>query len=553
MNFRFIALLLAGPVIISCNSNSKTETELTAGIDLKKGPVISCGPADKEFGTLDFSVSCSSVKDEFNFAVKLLHSFEYDEAEKAFSLVLDKEPRCAMAYWGVAMSNFHSLWAPPTVQELEKGSKALDIARSLSTVQREKDYIEAIGSFYDDWKNKDHKTRCLAYETAMQQLKEKYPGDKEATIFYALALITAADPADKTFTKQKKAGEVLESLYPGQPGHPGIVHYLIHTYDSPELANFGLEAARKYASIAPSSAHALHMPSHIFTRLGLWDECISSNLASVSSARCYAEAIGLEGHWDEEMHGLDYLVYAHLQNGNNDSARKYLDYLNTITRVDPVNFKVAYAYAAIPSRIALENRMWQQAANLEAGPAGFAWEKFPWQRAIVHFTRLIGNVHLNKITEAKKELGNMRMLHDSLLKKKESYMANQVDIQIKTGEAWILMGEGKKDEALARMHLAARMEDETGKHPVTPGEVLPARELLGDMLMEMNQPALALEAYEQDLEKHVNRFNGLWGAANAAQKSGNTEKANKYFALVADRSGRSDRNEVAMARKQLGR
>ena len=197
--------------------------------------------------------------------------------------------------------------------------------------------------------------------------------------------------------------------------------------------------------------------------------------------------------------------------------------------------------------------MWQQAANLEAGPAGFAWEKYPWQRSIVHFTRLMGNVHLNKIAEAKKELEAMRTLHDSLLKKKESYMANQVDVQIKTGEAWILLGEGKKDGALERMQVAARMEDETLKHPVTPGEVLPARELLGDMLMELNQPKLALEAYEQDLEKHANRFNGLWGAANAAQKSGNTEKANKYFALVADRSGHSDRNEVAMARKKLGR
>jgi hypothetical protein len=371
MKFTYILLLLAGPLFLSCKSNTKPATDLTASLELRKGPVISCGPADKQFGQLNFAVSCSSVQEDFNFGVKLLHSFEYDEAEKAFAAVLDKEPRCAMAYWGVAMSNFHSLWAPPSQDELLKGSRALEIARGLSPNEKEKDYIDALGSFYHDYANKDHKERCLAYELAMEKLVKKYPEDKEATIFYALSLVTAADPADKTFTRQKKAGEILKSLYPGQPDHPGIVHYLIHSYDSPELAGFGLDAARKYASIAPSSAHALHMPSHIFTRLGFWDECISSNLVSVSSAKCYAEAIGLKGHWDEELHGLDYLVYAHLQNGNNDSAKKYHDYLNTITRVDPVNFKVAYAYAAIPARILLENRSWEKAAAMEAGPVGF--------------------------------------------------------------------------------------------------------------------------------------------------------------------------------------
>jgi hypothetical protein len=553
MKFTYVLLLLAGTFLHSCKSKTESAANLTTELDLKKGPVISCGPADKEFGNLNFAVSCSNVQEPFNFGVKLLHSFEYDEAEKAFSAVLDKEPKCAMAYWGVAMSNFHSLWAPPSQDELQKGSKALEIARSLSPNEKEKDYIEALGSFYHDYQNKDHKTRCLAYELSMEKLMKKYPGEKEATIFYALSLVTAADPADKTFTKQKKAGEILKSLYPGQPDHPGIVHYLIHAYDSPELATLGLDAARKYASIAPSSAHALHMPSHIFTRLGFWDECISSNLVSVSSAKCYAEAIGLKGHWDEELHGLDYLVYAHLQNGNNDSAKKYLDYLNTITRVDPVNFKVAYAYAAIPARIYLENRSWESAASLDAGPAGFAWEKYPWQRSIVHFTRLMGNARLNKLVEANKELKTMKILHDSLVKKKEAYMANQVDIQIKTGEAWILLKEGKNDLALERMRLAAKMEDETGKHPVTPGEVLPARELLGDMLMELNQPALALEAYEQNLLSHINRFNGLWGAARAARQSGNAEKANKYFALLAERSSRSSRPEIATAQEHLGR
>jgi tetratricopeptide (TPR) repeat protein len=290
-----------------------------------------------------------------------------------------------------------------------------------------------------------------------------------------------------------------------------------------------LPAARKYATVAPSSAHALHMPSHIFTRLGLWDDCIHSNLASVSSAQCYAQAAGIKGHWDEELHGHDYLVYAYLQKGENDLAKKEVDYLEEMKEVHPVNFKVAYAFAAIPSRYLLENRMWDEASGLQVKSAIVPWEKFPWQEAIIHFTRAIGAAQMGKIDSAKAALKKLKMLYDTLVAQKNSYNANQVQIQINAANAWIQLKEGNNNEALTLMNLAADMEDKTEKHPVTPGAVIPARELLGDMLMQMNKPALALQAYEADLNKNPNRFNGLYGAGLAAERSGDFEKAGTYY------------------------
>ncbi|HEV7782961.1 MAG TPA: hypothetical protein VGO58_16915 [Chitinophagaceae bacterium] len=530
----FCSILL----VSSCKEeNSSPSKEKISEMDLRRGELISCGPPGKEFGTMDFTTSCGD-KEKFTLAVKLLHSFEYEESEKVFAGIIDKYPGCAMAYWGVAMSNFHPLWAPPTEPELKKGSKAIEIAKSISsTTGRESAYIDAIAVFYKDWPTTDHRSRCLAYEKAMEALNVKYPDDKETAIFYALALTAAADPADKTFQKQKKAGTLLNALYPNEPDHPGIVHYIIHTYDYPELAELALPAARKYASVAPSSAHALHMPSHIFTRLGLWDECISSNLVSVSSAKCYAETAGLKGHWDEEMHGLDYLVYAYLQKGDNEKAQQQYDYLKTIRDVEPFNFKVAYAFAAIPARFALENKNWSAAAELKSHKKDIAWDKFPWQEAITHFARLLGAVHTNQPAMASVELNKLKDIHTALLKQKDEYKARQVKIQLKTGEAWIKQSEGKNEEALTLMKAAADLEDKTEKASVTPGEVLPAEELLGDMLMVMKRPAEALVVYEDNLKKHPNRFNGLYGAGLAAERSGSAEKAGGYYSLLMKSAG----------------
>ncbi|MGG9962436.1 hypothetical protein [Ferruginibacter sp. SUN106] len=500
-----------------------------------------------------FETSCGeNAKKDFDLAIALLHSFEYDEAEKVFAKVIDSYPACAMAYWGVAMCNYHQVWpSPPSPSDLDKGNKAIAIAQSIKQKsQRETDYINAIAAFYKDWKTIDHRTRSLKFESAMEKLYQQYPDDKEAAIFYALTLDGTADPADKSYRNQKKAGAILTSLYPGEPDHPGIVHYIIHSYDYPELAALALPAARKYASIAPASAHAQHMPSHIFTRLGLWDECIQSNLVSTASAKCYAENAGIKGHWDEELHGMDYLVYAYLQKGENDLAKKQYDYLKTITVVQPANFKVAYAFAAIPARYYLENKMWAAAANLEMSSANFDWQKFPWQKAILHFAKLLGAAHTGNINLAKAELKNLNNSYDTLTAQKDMYKANQVLIQIRTGEAWISLAERKTSEALQLMQQAAAMEDKTEKSPVTPGEVIPAKELLADMLMELNKPAEALAAYEDNLKIHPNRFNGLYGAGLASEKINNAEKAKYYYQqlTVVSNSATAKRPELEKAK-----
>ncbi|MRG46900.1 tetratricopeptide repeat protein [Chitinophaga sp. SYP-B3965] len=547
-------LLLIVFILSGCVGKNKTPTRETINaIDLKRGKVVLCGPSEKQFGKVLFETSCSpKVQKDVDLAIALLHSFEYDEAEKVFAKVIDEEPRCAMAYWGVAMCNYHPLWAPPLPAELEKGAKAIAIAQSIkSKTARETAYIEAIAKFYHHWDKTDHPTRFRNFEEAMEKNYLNYPNDKEAAIFYALALTGAADPADRSFIKQKKASAILTALQSKAPDHPGIIHYIIHANDYPALAAIALPAARKYATIAPASAHAQHMPSHIFTRLGLWDECIYSNRVSTAAAKCYAENTGIKGHWDEELHGMDYLVYAYLQKGDNKQAHEQCEYLKTIDEVWPANFKVAYAFAAIPARYFLENKMWEEAAALPIHPLNFPWEKFPWQKAIIHFTRVLGAANTGQIDLARAELKNLTVIHDTLVEQRDPYKANQVQIQIKTAEAWIFFKEGKNNEALEAMNTAANMEDYTQKHPVTPGEVIPARELLGDMLLQMNKPAIALIAYEATLKEHPNRFNSLYGAGIAAKKLGDKEKANTYHQQLITIATNTDRPELEIAKLSL--
>ncbi len=557
MKYLRLSLLLFVSSVLNfgCNNQDQSPSkDAITGLNLKRGNVIACGAPTAEFGSAVFDMSCDpSITKDFNLAVELLHSFEYDEAEKVFAKVIDQSPNCAMAYWGVAMSNFHPLWNPPTEMELQKGAKAIAVANSIqSKTEREAGYINAIGSIFKDWDKKDHITRCLEFEKAMEQLHTKYPADNEAAIFYALALNADASPRDKTYAKQKKAGDILNALYKTEPNHPGIIHYIIHTYDYPELAAQALPAATRYAQVAPSSAHAMHMPSHIFTRLGLWDQDIQSNLQSVASAQCYARQTGIAGHWDEELHGLDYLAYSYLQKGNNKMAKEQVDYLNTIDTVFPVNFKIAYAFAAIPSRYVLENKYWKEAAALQSPKANFSWNAFPWQEAIVHFTRLLGAVHMGQLKEAGDELARLNQLRDTLDKQKDSYKATEVAIQIKAGEAWIQFALGNTASALREMKMAVEMEDGIEKHPVTPGEVLPARELLGDMLLASKQYKDAREAYEATLVKSPNRFNSVYGAAIASEKAGDKQKAASYFKqLLKIAEPNSDRPEMTNARSFL--
>ena len=519
----YILLIACFTLLISCNNNKYGQTVIDT-IDLKKGPVISCGPQEGEvFGSVSFTATVpSSFQKDFNTAIALLHSFEYDEAEKMFAKVIDEVPGCAMAYWGVAMSNFHPLWVPPLPEELKKGSQAIGVARSIENkTKRESDYIEAIAKFYEDADKLDHRSRVLKFEKAMEEVHRSYPDDKEAAVFYALALNAAVDPADKTYNRQRKAFALLEPVFQQQPLHPGLAHYIIHNMDYPGLAELALPAARKYASIAPASAHAQHMPSHIFTRLGLWDECIKSNLVSASSAQCYAEKAGIKGHWDEELHALDYLVYAYLQKKDDTSAKQQLNYLESIRDVSPANFKVAYSFTAVPARYALERKDWKMAAGLQLHSANFSWKDFPWQEAIIHFARALGKVHLNKIREAERELDTLKTLYQTLsTQKNKASEAAQVDVQIKTSEAWIELKKGNISMAKDLMRTAADKEDAMEKHPVTPGSVLPARELLGEMLLELNEPALAVKEFEKDLKINPNRRNGIIGLNIANQKAG---------------------------------
>jgi hypothetical protein len=331
--------------------------------------------------------------------------------------------------------------------------------------------VEAIATIYDQWETFDHQTRLLKFEEASERVFRKYPDDNEAAIFYALAVRAAADPADKSFARQKKAGEILNAVLRKEPDHPGVAHYIIHNYDYPELATLALPAARKYASIAAASAHAQHMPSHIFIRLGLWDESIASNLNSIAAAQCYAENTGIKGHWDEELHGMDYLLYAYLQKGDEVKALEQIEYLRTIDKVFPENFKDAYSFAAMPARYALERKNWEEAADLELRPSDFPWVKFPWEKANVNFARLLGAVHLNQLADARKELDQLRAIHHKLVDLKQSLKANFLAIQVKTGEAWIKFMEGKETDAAQLMKAAADIEDMTEKEAVTPGEV----------------------------------------------------------------------------------
>jgi tetratricopeptide (TPR) repeat protein len=551
-----VAYCLLTSTYVACESkNEPPSAEIISGLNLRRGELIACGSPDKQFGSVGFISSCDpEVKKDFELGVALLHSFEYDESEKVFARIIDKQPACAMAYWGVAMSNYHTLLAPPTAAELQKGSKAIAIAVSIpSKTKKEADYINAASAFYAGWEKTDHATRFASFEKAMEKLHSTYPDDTEAEIFYALILTAAADPTDKSFAKQKKAAEMLKKLYVTQPDHPGIIHYIIHSYDYPQLAGQALTEARKYAAVAPSSAHAQHMPSHIFTRLGLWDEDIKSNLEAAASAKCYAEGTGIEGHWDEELHALDYLVYAYLQKGDNKSAMQQWQYLKSIDKVSPVNFKVAYAFAAIPSRYVLENRLWKDATTLSLDPANLEWEKYPWQKSIYHFARALGFAHMANPDSARSELEKLTVSRERLLEQKDAYKANQVQIQIKSAEAWIALKTGKKEAALTLMTEAADLEDKTQKHSVTPGEVLPARELLGDLLMELDQPGKALAAYEASLVEHPNRFNGLYAAGRAAERANQFEKRDNYFRqlLTIAEPVHSDRNELAIARLAL--
>ncbi|HKV64609.1 MAG TPA: hypothetical protein VJO16_22080 [Candidatus Acidoferrum sp.] len=480
----------------------------------------------QQLGTVEFRVSCSAEAQEaFTRGMALLHSFAYEESAEAFRNAAGKDARCAMAHWGLAMTGYHQLWDPyPGPTELKLGATQIQKARELKPgTPREKDYIEALGVFFDDWEKRDHAARARAYQGAMRGVQERNPKDREAAIFYALALVATASPEDKTYENQRKAGAILEPIFAEHPDHPGAAHYLIHAYDNPVLAPQGVAAARAYSKIAPDMPHALHMPSHIFTRLGLWEDSVSSNVAAAAAARKHGDP-------GEEFHSQDYLVYAYLQMGRNDEAEKIRDHLPSADDAKPSSvFKINFAKAAIRARCALEEKNWTEAENLAAEP-----EVQPQVAAISHWAAALGAAHTGNLPAAKQHAEQVRRLSVELRDKGEAYWAQQVAIQGEEAGAWVAFAEHRTQDAVRMLRIAADHEDAAEKHPVTPGAVRPARELLGDLLMEMHQPKEALRAYRQVLTLAPGRRNALVGAAEAEQESAKSSKTNQMSGTLKD-------------------
>jgi tetratricopeptide (TPR) repeat protein len=512
--------------------------------------------ATKASGEVNFHTSCGpAVQKSFKEAVWTLHSFWYPEALKGFTAVTEAEPGCAMGYWGIAMSHWYPLWFPPSPAALKAGAEAVEKAVAAGPkTEREKDYIVAIAAFYRDSDKLDHRTRVVAYEKAMEQVYLRYPEDREAAVFYGLALNASALPTDKTYANQRKAAEILNKVWAEQPNHPGVVHYLIHSDDSPQFAEAGLDAAICYSKIAPDVPHALHMPSHIFTRLGMWQQSIDSNRAAHAAAVAYVrKTLGPESFDSETVHTMDYLEYAYLQTAQDRRAKEVVDELTSFRQSAAPNLPTAYAVAAIPVRFALERRDWHAAASLSAPAIGFPLERFPWAEAMLSFARSLGAAQTGDIPGAQAEIAKLQSLENKLLEAKDSYWANQVEVQ-RLGAAGILahvQGDDKKAIELARA--AADLDATMDKHPATPAAVLPARELLADLLLELNEPGAALKEYEQALRNDPNRFRSILGRARAAKQLGDIAASrDAYQKLVAlSTSAVSERPELSEAKAFL--
>ena len=509
----------------------------------------------EKLGRVHFATSCASVvQPAFERGVALLHSFGYVQAAAAFAGVAAQDPRCAMAQWGIAMSNFHPIWGPPTEAEFAAGRDAAQKAAAIAAgSERERDYVAAINAFYGG-DGIAHPARVLAFEQAMAKVAERNPQDREAVIFHALALLGVAynSPPDKTYARQKQAAEILNRLLPLEPEHPGIAHYVIHSFDYPELAELALPAARAYAKIAPSSPHAVHMPSHIFTRLGLWQESIDSNLASAEVARQLVAKTHPGATSFDGLHAMDYLEYAYLQRGRDALAHEVALSTARVTSLDVPSFAAGYALAAVPARYALERRAWKEAAALAVAPSSFPWDKYPYAEAIVHFARAVGAARAGDLKTARAAVAKLAAIQAALQGQKGFDWATQVEIQRRAAAGWLARAEKKDEEALTLLRSAADLEDTTDKHPVTPGSVLPAREQLADLLAELGRPAAALAEYEASLRTAPARFRTFWGAAQAAEQAGNAVQAKTYYAkLVELCGGASERAELTQARSRL--
>jgi tetratricopeptide (TPR) repeat protein len=511
-----------------------------ATLGLWASPSIAQDDTDQKFGTVHFATSCNeTAQRRFDRAMRYQHSFWYRASREIFEETLKADPTCGIAYWGMALGLLGNPHIPVPAPNLPLGLAAIQAAKATGAkTQRERDYIDALAVMYVDYDKTTHQARVQSYLKAMEALAAKYPDDDEAQIFYAITLNVAASPTDKTYANQLKGAAILEPIFKRQPRHPGVAHYLIHLYDTPALAEKGIDAARRYSKIAPAAPHAQHMPSHIFTRVGLWKDSISSNIASVQAAKADKSA-------GDQMHGQDYMVYAYLQLGQDKNARAVIDDMAATSNVDPDAFAAFYALAASPARYMVERGDWKGAAELQVRPS-----KFPHVMAITYFARALGAARSGNPDAAKADIAKLAEVRDKLTADKVAYWPQIVDIQQQIATAWTLYAEGKYDDAIKAMSAAADAEDKTEKHPVTPGPLMPARELYGYMLLDRGMAKEALAAFEATMAKEPNRFNDFVGAAKAEQALGDKAKAKSiYEKLVALTAGsQAERPSLADAR-----
>jgi hypothetical protein len=502
---------------------------------------------EQEVGSVQLETSCSKgVAASFNRAVALLHSFQYEQSRQTFTQISKEHPECAMAQWGIAMSHYHGLWDNG---DLAAGGRALRKAQqiaaaNLSTTERENAYIGALAEIYQE-DGKDKTAHAQAFEQKMGALQAAFPDDSEAAIFHALSLAITAPKTDKTFANQRKCGEILEPILAKQPHHPGIAHYLIHCYDNPVLAEKGLAAARMYAKIAPASAHANHMPSHIFTRVGSWEESISSNVKSAELATQDEAASATGEARDQRLHAMDYLEYAYLQSGRVSQAKAVLDEMNSLKPVPGLSLTGGYANAAIPARYALERGDWQAANTLQA-----ASDTVPWAQAITWTAIGIGSARNGKLDGAAQAEHTLATLRDSAAGQSQ-YWSNQIEVQRREVAAWIAEKNGKTSDAITSMRSAAELEESMDKHAVTPGAIIPAREMLAELLLLHHRADESLVEYQAVLKIAPNRFNALYAAAKAAEASGNAAAANQYFQKLTEIAVGDERPELVAARKKI--
>jgi tetratricopeptide (TPR) repeat protein len=503
---------------------------------------------EEEVGSVHFSTSCQpALANNFNRAVALLHSFQYEQARQAFTDVLGKDPQCAMAQWGVAMSHYHGMWGngDTAAGAIALGQAEQIAASNSKTTAREKAYIDALAEVFRE-DGKDSAAHGQAFEQKMGEVQTAFPQDTEAAIFHALTLAIAAPKTDKTFANQRKCGEILEPIFARQPRHPGIAHYMIHCYDNPVLAERGLGAALLYAKIAPASAHANHMPSHLFTRVGSWDESIASNTKSEALAAA-AEATSANGEArDQRLHAMDYLEYADLQSGRIKQAKAVLDDMNALPPVTGLTLTGGYALAAIPARYAIELGDWEQASQLGVREDGVLWAQ-----AITWAAIGMGSARCKNLDRASQAEQKLATLRDAITKQNNSYWSDQVELQRREVAAWIAEGNGKSADALELARSAAKLEESMDKAAVTPGAITPAREMLAELLLREHRPQESLAEYQSVLKIAPNRFDALYGAANAAEAAGDSVAARQYFRKLTEIAVGDERPELAAARKKL--